>query len=578
MQPDGTDSPGMQKLTWADSPTPSEARPGSPSHRPAATPSVDQPDQRELMARVLAYLFAAGAFLTLVLFAVLPHPEASTAGMLAVVGLALVVGLGVEIGADLIPRSAFPWLVVGASALIGATVYLRGSDTTAHAAFYLWIACYSFYFFSRTVALAQVAFAAGSYAVALNALPHEPPDALELWLVTLGTLLVAGVLIAVLRRRIEEMVQGLTSAAHTDVLTGLLNRRGFEQACEREVARAPPGGPMLSVVVGDLDNFKQINDRFGHYAGDRALARASETLLHGKRRIDTVARLGGEEFALIVPDADDHAAYMLAERLRSDLRDAFATEPVPITISFGVASLPIHGETCEALLGAADDSLYAAKELGRDRTVIYSREVAGILTPVDRPDGPRNQHLATVLALAEALDVREVTTSHHSQTVGRYAELIAREIGLGPVIAERVRLAGMLHDIGKIAVSNMLLTKPDPLTEDEWIEVRRHAEIGARILANARLGDIGEWVLAHHERPDGDGFPFGIANGDIPLEARILAVADSYEAMTSDRPYRDAMSPEDAQEELQRCAGSQFDPRVVDAFIAALGKPRERRL
>jgi HD-GYP domain-containing protein (c-di-GMP phosphodiesterase class II) len=132
----------------------------------------------------------------------------------------------------------------------------------------------------------------------------------------------------------------------------------------------------------------------------------------------------------------------------------------------------------------------------------------------------------------------------------------------------------MLHDIGKIAVSNMLLTKPEPLNDDEWIEMRRHAEIGARILANARLADIGEWVLAHHERPDGDGFPFGIANGDIPLEARILAVADAYEAMTADRAYKAAMSAEDAREELRRCAGSQFDPRVVEALITALDNAR----
>jgi putative nucleotidyltransferase with HDIG domain len=179
-----------------------------------------------------------------------------------------------------------------------------------------------------------------------------------------------------------------------------------------------------------------------------------------------------------------------------------------------------------------------------------------------------------VLALAEALDVRDAATARHSETVGRYAELIAREIGLPPDVVGRVRLAGMLHDIGKIAVSNMLLTKPEPLTSEEWVEMRRHAEIGARILANARLADIGQWVLAHHERPDGDGFPFGIGNGDIPLEARILAVADAYEAMTSDRAYKAAMAPHEARLELRRCAGSQFDPRIVEALLVALDRER----
>ena len=131
-----------------------------------------------------------------------------------------------------------------------------------------------------------------------------------------------------------------------------------------------------------------------------------------------------------------------------------------------------------------------------------------------------------------------------------------------------------MHDIGKIAVSSVLLSKPDPLTADEWSEVRRHAEIGARILANARLADIGEWVLAHHERVDGDGFPFGIANGEIPLEAKILAVADAYEAMTSGRPYQAAKSQEEAGAELRRHAGTQFDPAVVEALLEALQQGR----
>ena len=575
MQSDGTDSPGTQSLTWADTPPkPGTVQPGGPRHRRVPIARADQLDERELMAKALAYLFAAGSLMTLVLFAVLPHPEASTVDLLIAVALAFAIGAGIEIGTDVIPAGAYPFLVAVGSALIGAVVYFRGSPSMAHALFYLWVTCYSFYFFPRVVAVAEVAFAAGTYAVAINTVANPPAHALELWLATVGTLLVAGILIIALRRRMDSTVHRLTSAARTDVLTGLLNRRGFEEAFQLELERARRGGHTLSVLVGDLDHFKHINDRFGHYAGDVALARTSDILERRKRRIDTVARLGGEEFALIVPDADNRAAYMLAERLRTALREAFATESAQLTISFGVASFPTQGETYEALLGVADDALYAAKELGRDRTVIYSREVAGILTPIDHPNGPRNEHLATVLALAEALDVRDAATARHSETVGRYAELIARQIGLPPNVVGRVRLAGMLHDIGKIAVSSMLLTKPAPLSDEEWVEMRKHAEIGARILVNARLSDIGEWVLAHHERHDGDGFPFGLSNGDIPLEARILAVADAYEAMTSERAYRSAMRPEEAIEELKRCAGTQFDPAVVDAFIAAIDVSR----
>jgi diguanylate cyclase (GGDEF)-like protein/putative nucleotidyltransferase with HDIG domain len=534
----------------------------------------DRLRSRELMARSLAYLFAAGALITLALLLLLPHPEATTAGVLGVVGVALAIGVVIEVGAERIPVGFYPGIVAGGSVLITAAVIFRASPTTAHALFYLWVAFYSFYFFSRPVALLQLGLCGAGYAFALNTLPAPPPHALELWLTTMSTLFVAGVLVAKLEHRIDAMVVGLANAARTDALTGLLNRRGFEEAFELELERARRGERSLSVLVGDLDDFKQVNDRFGHHAGDLALARASSILAHRKRRIDTVARLGGEEFALIVPDADDHSCYMLAERLRTGLREEFASDQAPLTISFGVASYPAHGDSYMGLLGAADDALYAAKELGRDRTVIYSREVVGILAPLDHESEPRNEHLATVLALAEALDFRDRTTARHSHTVGRYAELIARELGLPRHAVERLRLAGMLHDVGQIAVSNVLLSKPEPLTDEEWVEIRRHAEIGARILANASLADIGEWVLAHHERLDGDGFPFGITSGSIPLEARILAVADAYEAMTSGRPYRVAKTHEDARAELRRHAGTQFDPAVVEAFLQALESGR----
>jgi diguanylate cyclase (GGDEF)-like protein/putative nucleotidyltransferase with HDIG domain len=538
---------------------------------------LDDALQRATMARALAFLFAAGAAMTLGVLLVLPHPEGDVAGMLGTVGIAFAAALGILLSHRRIAPATYPWLVTLGTVLITLGIQFRDTPTAAHALFYLWVVLYSGYFLSRRATLAQVGLALAGYGLVLDGAGNPPAHTAEEWVLTVGSLLVACVLVFALRRNVEMTVDGLADAARTDALTGLLNRRGFEESFELELERARRGGRKLSVVIGDLDRFKHVNDRFGHHEGDRALVRASEILETEKRRIDTVARLGGEEFALIVPDTVDRRSFMLAERLRHAVRDEFADDPVRVTISFGVASFPQHGTTRQELLGAADDALYAAKELGRDRTVIYSKEVVGVLTPANGGRNPaRNEQLATVLALADALDIRDARTARHSQTVARLAEITARELGLPETTVEQIRLAGLLHDVGNIAVSNMLLSKPGPLTDEEWHEVRRHSEIGARILANARLADIGQWVLAHHERVDGSGFPFGLSNGSIPLEARILAVADAFEAMVSERAHRPALSRQEAMHELRRNAGTQFDPGVVEVFIRALSKQHVR--
>jgi putative nucleotidyltransferase with HDIG domain len=177
------------------------------------------------------------------------------------------------------------------------------------------------------------------------------------------------------------------------------------------------------------------------------------------------------------------------------------------------------------------------------------------------------QQLAAVLLLAESLDLRDTGTARHSLTVGELARATALELGLAAERVERIRVAGVLHDLGKLAVPDAILHKPGRLDDAEWREMRRHPEVGARILAHAGLHDIAAWVHAHHERVDGRGYPLELAADDIALEAKILAVADAYEAMIADRPYRAGMDPLAAQDELRECAGTQFDPAVVDAFL-----------
>ena len=344
-----------------------------------------------------------------------------------------------------------------------------------------------------------------------------------------------------------------------------------------ELERATRAGRPLSVIVGDIDSFAAVNERQGHAAGDSALQLVAGDCLKWKRRIDQAARIGGEEFALLLPETDERGAFIVAERLRRATHRTFAEAAVPITISFGVASSPAHGSDPVSLLRAADRAMAAAKDLGSDRTVIYSDEVARTLAQLGgKADG--QLQLATVIALAEALDIRDTGTGQHSHTVGLYAELMARELGFEEERVERVRLAGVLHDIGKIGISDGVLSKPGPLDADEWQQMYTHPEIAARLLSRPEFDDLRAWILASHERPDGIGYPYGLSGDDIPIEARILAVADAYEAMTADRVYRPALGDEGARAELKGGAGTQFDAEIVSAFLKALDTGSARRL
>jgi diguanylate cyclase (GGDEF)-like protein/putative nucleotidyltransferase with HDIG domain len=359
---------------------------------------------------------------------------------------------------------------------------------------------------------------------------------------------------------------GMRHLAEHDPLTGLRNRRGFQSGMEAGIA----AGRTLSLLICDLDNFKRVNDSLGHVAGDRVLEAFAGLLRDCTRTSDVPTRLGGEEFAIVLPDADGGAAMAVAERLRRSVRDHFADHPAQVSVSVGVATTGDDLQTASALMRAANRALYAAKHLGRDRCVAYHAQTLEMLDAVREADGAAREQLAAAMLLAETLDLRDVGTARHSETVGRYAEQIARALGWELPRVERVRAAGILHDIGKLGISDAILHKAGRLEPHEWDEMRRHPELGARILEHANLRDIAGWVLAHHERVDGAGYPRGLAGDDIPAEARILAVADAYEAMTADRPYRRALPGEEARAELERGAGAQFDARVVDAFLRVL--------
>jgi diguanylate cyclase (GGDEF)-like protein/putative nucleotidyltransferase with HDIG domain len=535
-----------------------------------AEDAVDQYRDRLIMSRALGSLFIAGAVIGLVSL-LLPHEEASNDVAIAgIYGVALLIGALFVLENRRLPMWAFPLSCFGATALIAAIVYLSDDVDSSYAFYFVLVSMFAAYFLSVRQLALQIAAIAIAYPIAMRAI-GGPGESAQHWLLVIWTVVVVGVFIAVLRYRMIGLIGRLADAASTDPLTRLLNRRGFRNVFDLELERSRRSGRPCALLMGDLDHFKRVNDLFGHPAGDDRLRKFARLLETGKRRIDAAARMGGEEFALLLPETDEHGAYVIAERLRHAVRDAFAVDPMALTVSFGVAAYPNHGATGDQLLQAADQALYVAKELGRDRTAIYRAEVtAQLLSAQDQNRMRAEGYLSAMLVLAEAVDMRDSGSTAHSETVGRYAEMIAAELGLDEARVERVKLAGILHDIGKVGVPDEVIQKAGPLDDREWAEMHKHCELGSRLLSGAGLEDIASWVLAHHERPDGTGYPAGLTRSEIPPEARILAVADAYEAMVADRVYRPGIGADQARAELENGVGTQFDPLVVEAFLRFL--------
>jgi diguanylate cyclase (GGDEF)-like protein len=307
--------------------------------------------------------------------------------------------------------------------------------------------------------------------------------------------------------------------ALTDPLTGLGNHRHFHERLERELRYAHERRLPLSLCLIDVDDFKRINDRFGHPAGDRMLSQLAARL----RQTGEAFRLGGDEFALLLPGSDEHAALVAAESVVDRIAALKLEQVGSVTVSVGVATSPQHAEERDELVRLADSALYWAKEYGKNRVRAY------------RPD---------VIELAEL-----------------------KRVASGPDRAARFRAAASL---AKLAIPEEILRKPGPLTEPERMVLERHPQIGFRMLESLGVDPVADWVLHHHERWDGSGYPDGLPGDRIPLGARIIFVADAYDAMTSERVYRRRVAPEQAVAELERCAGSQFDPEIVAALADEL--------
>ena len=353
-----------------------------------------------------------------------------------------------------------------------------------------------------------------------------------------------------------------------DPLTGLYNRRFFYEALAKETQRVARYGTTASLVLFDVDNFKSINDTLGHHAGDEVLRRIAEIVEGLIRPVDSFARLGGEEFGLLLPETGQLDALLAAERLRTAISRHKILEDRRVTVSGGVACCPTDASSLEELEHRADAALYWAKRNGKNLCAVSSE------VNVAEFESTSESKLAHLHALVAMIDAQHLQTRDHSENVSAYAVAVARELGLDSEHIVRLRQAAHFHDIGKVAVSSAILNKPSGLTAGEMGEMRLHPSVGATMLMHAGLPEEARWIRCHHEWVDGGGYPDRLRADDIPLESRIIHVADAFEAMTSDRPYSQGIEVDDAVAELRACAGTQFDPLVVEA-LAGLVERRE---
>ncbi len=356
--------------------------------------------------------------------------------------------------------------------------------------------------------------------------------------------------------------------ALTDPLTGLGNHRHFHERLQQALLEAEERELPVTVCLVDIDDFKRINDRFGHPAGDRVLAQVSSRLRQGGEAF----RLGGDEFAVLLPGNDEEAALAAGNSIVDRIAGMKLENVGSVTVSAGIATYPAHGVGRDELIRLADSALYWAKERGKNRVRLYRPDVVELAELKRLAAGPdRAARYRAAASLAKAVDARDAYTGSHSQRVSELAARIALQLGADAELVELTRLAASLHDLGKLAVPEEILRKPGPLTDPERMVLERHPQIGFRMLESLGVDPVAEWVLHHHERWDGTGYPDGLHGDSIPLGARIIFVADAYDAMTSERVYQRRLSDEEALAELTRCAGTQFDPEVVAAFAADLG-------
>ncbi|MGA3194620.1 MAG: diguanylate cyclase [Terriglobales bacterium] len=402
--------------------------------------------------------------------------------------------------------------------------------------------------------------------------------------------------------------QKLQQQSITDGLTGIKTRRFFWEALSSEWKRASRSGRPFSVVLVDLDKFKEVNDSLGHLEGDLVLARVGRLLEQKCRQSNVVARYGGDEFIILMPETGIEQAQVLAERLRLWLATDPMLEEHKITGSFGVASFPVHGFAIEDLIRVADAGMYVSKHAGgnqvstsepfREGSAVQGQLLSSYIEGFLRREhnGPEDlDELVSTLrkisgtaadsdavaireaieTLAQATEMREANASGHGEQCGHYAGIIATGLNLTSQEVTDIVFAGRVHDVGKLFINERILNKSGPLTDEEFSVMKTHPQTGVEILRAIPHNErVAQAVLAHHEAFDGSGYPFGLQGEAIPITGRILAVVDTYVNMMSERSFAPAKTHEQAITELEKLSGTRFDGMIVRLFARLLKRER----
>ena len=361
---------------------------------------------------------------------------------------------------------------------------------------------------------------------------------------------------------LEELVRQLQDLSVTDWLTGLKNHGYYFERLTEELDRSLRHRRSMSVVIGDIDDFKVINDTRGHAAGDHVLQEVSRAMADAIRSADILCRIGGEEFGFILPETDSKGALLVAERIRESIAARSITGVGRVTVSLGVASVPEHAVDRDEVMEAADRALYLAKRQGKNRT-----RVSGEVVNLSSQSSSHQRGVGHIVdLLVRVLRLRGEDLAAHAERSAEIAVSLGAHLQLNTHQLEHLRVAALLQDVGKIGVPDAVLYKQSPLTPEEWDLIREHPKKGFELVGGLIHPEAAEAVLSNHERFDGKGYPHGLVGQEIPLLARVLLVADAYAAMTGQRSYRKAMSGPEAMKELRRNSGTQFDPAIVNAM------------